>query len=134
MLCATCTLIFANPRPTIKQNHQPTLQTLKEAASKFCAICAVLWSILCRHKWPLIPSPRAASLSLQPVSEYRILRQSGSEPSLRLHFTVNANGVDTPGVHGELGVTEQFLLSRVRGMYISYVHEKQVLGVTEAVI
>ena len=134
MLCTTCTLIFANPRPTVKQNHQPTLQTLGEAASKFCAICAVLWSILCGHKWPPIPSPTAASLSLQPVSEYRIQSQSGSERSLRLDFTVNANGVGTPGVQGELGVVGRFLLTRVGGMYISYVHEKLVLGVPEAAI
>lgn len=93
-----------SPHQYTKQSHQPTLQTLEEAASKFCAICTVLWSILCRHKWPVLPSPTAASLSLQPVSEYRIQRQSGSERSLSLNFTVNANGVGTLGVQGELGV------------------------------
>lgn len=135
MLCTTCSLIiFANPRPTITQNHQPTLQTLGEAASKFCAICTVLWSILCRHKWPLLPSPTAASLSLQPVSEYRIQRQSGAERSLSLDFTVNTNGVGTPGVRGELGVAGRFLLTKVGGIYISYLYEKQVLGVTKAAI
>jgi hypothetical protein len=90
--------------------------------------------MICRHKWPLIPSPTAASLSLQPVSEYRIQRQSGSERSFRLDFTVNANGVGTPGVQGELGVAGRFLLTRMGGMYISYIHEKQVLEVTEAAI
>lgn len=128
MLCTTCTIIFTNAYPTITQNHQPSLQTL-EAASKFCAICTVLWSILNRHKWPLLPSPTVASLSLQPVSEYRIQRQSGSgsEQSLWLDFTVNANGVGRRGVQGELslGSVGRFLLTKVGGMYISYVREKQ---------
>jgi hypothetical protein len=47
---------------------------------------------------------------------------------------VNANGVGTPGMQGELGVVGRFLLTRVGGMYISYVHKKEVIGVTEAAI
>ncbi|KAF1954676.1 HET-domain-containing protein [Byssothecium circinans] len=114
MLCTTCTIIFINPRLTIRQNHQPTLQTLRKAASKFCAICTVLWNMLCRHKWPPMPSPTVASLSLQPVSTYSARRQLGSERSFNLDFIVNANGVGTPGVQGELGIGAQFLLIRER--------------------
>lgn len=121
MLCTTCIQIFENPNPTSKREHQLTLQTLGEAASKSCAICTVLWGIICRNKWPLQSSPTAA---LQPVSEYWIRTQS--ERMLSLDFTVNANGVGTAGVRGDMGIASEFLVRRVGGMNISYILEKQV--------
>jgi hypothetical protein len=134
MLCTTCAIIFANPCPTVSQNHQPTLQTLCKAASNFCAICAVLWNMLCRHERPPIPSPIATSLSLQPVSTYSAQRQSGSERSLSLVFTVNANGVGTSGVQGALGISARFLLNRVGGMYRSCGRRTHVSRGTKATV